>query len=503
MRPVLGFLVAHLALIAPGLLLLWCTGMIQPRLRSAALAIGPAYLLGVAMTFAVMQLQAIVGVKISLASALVLIVLLCAALWAIGRRRGLESPLPGPAAFRTTAERALSWLGIAITTVWFVLGSRSFDQLPTQVDDARIWSLRTLGVFFYGGLEQDMFTGQAYSTSHLDYPLLVPLLNSTIFRFMGGEDLRLVHLELWICMAAFAWTVGWALASGGRRVLGWLPFVVVLPMLSPVVDNIALGNVDTLVAGFSASGALLIALWLEDGRAGRAVIGGVLLGGAALTKNEGLIAALIVMVVALVVILARREKVPWRERFGPWLVAAGVVAFAIVPWQIWMAVHDISNRDVPGLGTTLSWSYLSDRTDRLDLAFHRLLTVVGNQGVYLWVAPAFLALTIAAIAVGRGRMRSIAAFYLASVLLFFASLLWVFWTGVLDIQFHLDTAADRTSITYMMFGLVGLAHLATSAVRWREHASAATAADPADRRPAALAAGDRAPTSAAPGPQAT
>jgi hypothetical protein len=181
------------------------------------------------------------------------------------------------------------------------------------------------------------------------------------------------------------------------------------------------------------------------------------------------------------------------------LIATGFVAFSIIPWQIWMAAHDIGNKDVPGLGTTLNADYLSDRTDRLDLAFHRLLTVVGNQGVYLWIGPAFLAIAVAAIVVGRSRMRSIGAFYLAAVLLFFASLLWVFWTGVLDIQFHLDTAADRTSITYMMFGLVGLAHLASSAVRYRE----TTPADLADRPRAALAAGDRAPTSAAPDPPAT
>ncbi len=503
MRAVLGFIVAHLALLTPGLLLLWCTGMLPARWRPAALAVGPAYLLGVALTMPVLQLQAIVGIRISLASTLVVLVAICAALVAIGRRRGLEGPLPPPAAFRTSAERALTWLGIAITAAWFVLGSRSFDQLPTQVDDARIWSLRTLGIFFYGGLQKEMFTGAAYLPSHLDYPLAVPLLNSTIFRFMGGEDLRLVHLELWIAMAAFAWTVGWALAGGGRRMLAWLPMVVVLPILSPVVDNIALGNVDTLVAGFSASGALLIALWLEDGRAGRAVLGGVLLGGAATTKNEGLIAAIIVIALALIVVLVRRERAPWRERLGPWLIAAGFVAFAIVPWQIWMAAHHITNKDVPGLGTTLNVGYLSDRTDRLDQAVQRLFTVFGNQGVYLWIAPAFLALAVAAIVAGRGRMRSIAAFYLSAAVLFFASLLWVFWTGVLDIQFHLDTAADRTSITYMMFGLVGLAHLASSALRLRETAAAATAAGPPDRPGPALAAGDHAPTSAAPAPPAT
>jgi hypothetical protein len=91
-------------------------------------------------------------------------------------------------------------------------------------------------------------------------------------------------------------------------------------------------------------------------------------------------------------------------------------------------------------------------------------------------------LIAAAIVVGRGRMRSIASFWVAIAVLFFCSLLWVFWTGVLDIQFHLDTAADRTSITFMMFALVGMAHLATSAVRLRERAPAFEPAAP--ERPA-------------------
>lgn len=484
MRALLGFAAAHVVLLAPGLALLWCLGLLRPAARAVAFALGPAYLLGVALTAMTLQLLLVLGITLSLPLTVAVALALSGGLVALGRRLGLAQELPRVRAFASPAERALVGLGAAMTVAWFVVGARSFDQLPTQVDDARIWSLRSLGLFFFGGLQRELFTGDAYVPSHLDYPLLVPLLNSTIFRFMGGEDLRLVHLELWICVAAFAWTVAWALGPG-RRVLAWLPAVVVLPILGPVVDNVALGNVDTLVAGFAAAGALLVALWLEERRPALGVAGAVLLAGAACTKNEGLVAALVVLALAAVVLLVRADPLPRLRRLRTWLVCAGVVAFAIVPWQVWMAAHDIANKDVPGLTTTLDPGYLADRTDRLDAAVERLFTVMSNQGVYLWIMPAFLALAAAAIVADR-RLRALAGFYLAGVVLFFCALLWVFWTGVLDIRFHLDTAADRTSMTYMLLALVGLAHLASSAVRARERDEA-----PADAAatPAALPAG--------------
>jgi len=503
MRTVVGFAVAHLLLAAPGLALLWATGLARARARDLLAALGPAYLCGVAMVAAVLQLLLVLGIAVALPATIVVTALLTAGAWAAGRRFGAAraaGPPPPPLPWRTRAERALAWLGGALLVAWFVLGARSFDQLPTQVDDARIWSVRTLGIFFHDSLQTDVFTGERYVDSHLDYPLLTALLNSTIFRFMGTADLRLVHLELWICMAAFAWTVAWALAPG-RRVLSWLPVVVVLPILSPVPENIALGNVDTLVAGFLAAGALFAALWLEDGRGAHMLVGGVLLAGAASTKNEGFVGALLVLAVALAVALARREPGPWRQRLGPWLAGAGVVLFAVLPWRVWLAAHDISNSDTPGLGESLDWGYLSDRWDRLDLAFQRMLTIFGNQGVYFWIPPCFLALVVALAVRPRLRLRSLAGFWLAAAVLYLAALLWVFWTSRLEIGFHLDTAANRTAVGVAMLAVVGLAQLVSSTLRARE--AAATAGAGPDRPPPAAAAGDPAPTSSAPGPTAT
>jgi hypothetical protein len=279
---------------------------------------------------------------------------------------------------------------------------------------------------------------------------------------MGGEDLRLVHLELWILMAAFVWTLSWALLPG-RRALAWLPAIVVLPILSPVVDNIALGNVDTLVAGFVAAGALFVALWLEDGRPERMILGAVLLAGAATTKNEGLVGSLVVLLLAGIVVLAR-GRAGWR----PWLAGAGIVAFAILPWQLWMAVHDVTNRDVPGLGESLKPSYLSDEFFRVGPSIKSFFMIFGNQGVYLWIMPAFLALVLAVLVLRWRPLRTVAAFYLGAVLLFFASLIFVFWTSRLNLDFQISTSSNRVSMTFMLLALVGLAHVGSSAVRARE-----------------------------------
>jgi hypothetical protein len=215
---------------------------------------------------------------------------------------------------------------------------------------------------------------------------------------------------------------------------------------------VSIGYGDVTVACFTAAGALCVGLWLDGGGARYAVLGGVLLAGAANTKNEGLTAAVAVLVAAGIV--------AWRTRAGswrPWL-AAGVLAIGgALPWILWRSSHHLKNEDVPGLGTSLDPGYLFDRLDRLSVANGKLLAQLANEGAWSFVAPCFLVLAIFCLVKGIARRE--AGFYLGTTVLMFLSLAWAYWTGLLEVHYWLQFSADRVITATVFVCALGLIHL--------------------------------------------
>lgn len=456
MRHDAGIVAFHAAFAVPGMALLYALGLVR-RLRDIPAAIGPAYVAGVAAVMSVLMLLLVSGVGIRLpqlaAVAAAFTLVIAAAGFLLARRRPADPEPPRPAAGRL--ERAITWAAIAALGLFFAIGASAFAKAPVVGDDWTIWSYKAIAFFKFDGLLQpEVFTGIAPGPAHIHYPVLQPLLESLFFRAVGEEQLQEWHAVLWIFFGAFVWTIGWLVRSRGFTLLVLLAPVAALALTRKTHDLIEVGYADVTVACFAAAGALSVGLWLSDGGARYALLGAIFLAGAANTKNEGLLAAVVVFAVAAGVLLAtRRARVAWR----PWLASAAIVGAAAAPWMIWRSSKDIESQDVKGIGEVIELGLLTDRFERIPKAFTALFDQLAFQDHWFWLVPSLLVFAI--VCVVQGTARREAAFYLAVPVVLVLGLVFVYWTGNLEIGYWLGFSADRTVTSVVLVCGVGLVHL--------------------------------------------
>ena len=68
----------------------------------------------------------------------------------------------------------------------------------------------------------------AYASTHQNYPLLLPMLEATWFRFAGTVDTQAVHVELWLLLIGFVWAAAFVLARRGAPVVTWAPVLMLV-----------------------------------------------------------------------------------------------------------------------------------------------------------------------------------------------------------------------------------------------------------------------------------
>jgi hypothetical protein len=322
--------------------------------------------------------------------------------------------------------RSLPWhawvagVTLAALAAYAVSGGFLARVRPLRDWDAwSIWSRKAEMLFHTGHLSTDFFASSAYTFMHPDYPLLVPVFESIEYRAMGAVDTRAIHLQFWLLLMAFVLAI---IYLGFRRgtLFEWLPLAVVVAITPSVVSQIFTAYADIPTALFLAVGVLLLGEWLSRRDPKNLAVSVLFLAGAASTKNEGLVAAVIVLAVAAVVSLATAG----RRDLRPLLIAFAAFLAAILPWRLWLSAHGIHGDISPRKG--LEPSYLSHRSGRIWPSVESLYDQVARGG-WLYVVPIAASIALVCLLI-RGR-RSIAAFYLASGVLAFAALVWVYWTS--------------------------------------------------------------------------
>jgi hypothetical protein len=226
---------------------------------------------------------------------------------------------------------------------------------------------------------------------------------------MGGADTTTFHLQYWFLV------VGAVAAIAGllyRHVPAWLlwPSLLLVLTVPRVASGLLVPQADVLVDVFFVVGALLLALWLRDGRGWRLAAVAILLAGAGLTKREGLLFAAAALAVGLAASYGRR-RIAW-----PRLVAVGMlVALAALPWRLWYRSQGIG-------GEAPSDAGVGGSLDRM-LESLRLSVDVFFDSMLWSVVP-----VVALIAVGAALVwgdRRLAAFLAALLGLVFLGGAWV------------------------------------------------------------------------------
>ena len=368
---------------------------------------GLGYLLGVAAFGIVWTQLLVIGVPFGGVGIVLTLVGGATAACATGLWLGRPRPRGfGGAATASPGALLVTATGVALVGLLLEAFFRSARLQSLQAFDAwAFWVPKAKAIYLFGGLDELVFTTSAGPT----YPPLVPILDAAAFHAMGSADTITFHLQYWFLL------VGGVAAIAGclyRRAPAWAlwPSLLVVLVAPRLGERLMTPQADVLVDVLFVVGALMLALWLRDGRRWRLAAAAVLFAGATLTKREGLLFAAVALGVSFAATWPRRRDT-WK---GLAVVSAAVVA-AAVPWRLWYRSRDIAGEAPPdlGLGATLDRAW-----DSLTLSFDTLF----DTG--LWSVVPFAFLIAVAIAFAWGDRR-LAAFFSGLTVAVFLGGAWV------------------------------------------------------------------------------
>ena len=352
---------------------------------------GLAYLLGAASLFVVFTFELVVGVPFGVTSMLSTGLALAAGGIVVGSLRGHERPAVAPPGWRFPRPSILDAFFIAALVVCLQALVRSGRlQGPGPDWDAwRAWTLRAKSIYYSGHLDETIPSIGQYPS----YPPGLSALQAAAFHAMGSADTITLHQLNAYLAVGFVAAVAGLLASRVHKLI-LLPFLLVLFVMPHGLPEWGTQLMADLPMGFFlATAALLVALWFGDRQGWRLGVAAVLLGGAMLTKREGIMFAAIIVCAAL--------AASWRERRAAWpaLATMGLTAFALaIPWRIWFTTAGVPS-DAPESGYL---GFLSD----LDRVWPALRLVVSSMFTYdYWLVVPTLGLVACALALAAGARR--------------------------------------------------------------------------------------------------
>jgi hypothetical protein len=449
---------------------------VRPTLAGVAAALGLAFFVGVAVVPLAGIALLCVGAPVDISVLSIVAVLVGSGGVAVAwRRAGYRRPAPSSwgrmrprpstrsakdalqSMRRLTPERWLAIVVIGALALFAALTYRWAQVQPLDVWDSwSIWARKGTLLADYSHLPTAFFTSPVYAFMHPDYPLLLPLYESTWFRVLGSADTQSLHAWFWILFVAFLWATAYVASRVARPVV-WAPLIGLLAVIPALRTQLMTMYADVPMGLFLMVGALLLGLWIVDRRRRDLALSVILLAAAANTKNEGLTGATIALVVALLVTaVAPAPGLTRRRALTPLLFALAAYAVAVAPWRLWLAAHHITGEMPVGQG--LQPSYLLAHSDRIQPTVNALFSEVTNQGNWYYLLPIGLALMIAGLATPG--LRRIAAFYALAMLGAAVLVLWAYVINPNELSWLISTSANRTVVGPMLIAAAGTFHLA-------------------------------------------
>lgn len=355
-----------------------------------------------------------------------------AALWLAG---------PGGAAGRFRAPGRAAWPLLALLGWEVALVALLAVGRPLVYWDAWVtWGMKARLIVLSDGLAPGLWADTSRAVTHLDYPLLLPLLEAWLWGWLGALDERLVGVQAVGFFVALLALVHAGLGQRGVAPGTALAGTAALAAL-PTFDGLAAFSFADIPLAFFLTLALVFLVgWLEGGPPGTLLIAVAAGGLLPWTKREGLLLLLLLAGGAMLVAPGARGR-------RAALVLFGVGALAAGPWLLWLWWHGVGNTDFLPLAPASLAAGVARLPGLLWLWAGRLLN---PRWALLWPL-------LGGVALACWRPRRVPAdlfllvplFYLALLGNSFALSAFVPWQG------HLLSAADRL-----------LAHVAPAAILW-------------------------------------
>jgi hypothetical protein len=266
-------------------------------------------------------------------------------------------------------------------------------QAPHAWDARSIWWFHADWFWSGGDVLARALQNPIFVFSHPDYPPLAPATIATLWRLRGGSDLEFAQLVSAILTAApvvlLAMAVGGRFAGTASRWVGTAASVLVLLAVHGGTKVMGTdGYVDLQWAVAFSAAAVVILLWPPEPR--HVAVGAIALAYAGLTKNEGMLSAVVLLALAAFRFRHRRQL----------LVFPAVATAAGFVWMVVARMHGAES-DLASGPTAAKWL----RGDFVGFErLHPTLTAVWNVGRGT-MAPAALMLVLGVVFLRRDRHR--------------------------------------------------------------------------------------------------
>ncbi len=417
-----------------------------------------ALLSGQAVFLTLAPLLLYVGLSVSPVVVLPVVAVVLSAGLVAGRRHG-----PSPSSTSTSVRRdsTARISGALIAAPLIGLAAAAVVKPLYQIDTMLNWVMKAKviwadGLHMTGALDARLFARpDLHPQSHLEYPLGLSALFAWGFHWMGDADIRVMHLQLVLMLAAAVGTA-WAIL---RPLVPDLPLAIGLAgliLMPAAVHHLLTAYADVPLALLWATGALALIRWASHGDRYLLALATLLFAASLAVKQDGAFYdAAIYLGVAVPLIVRRRER-----HVLELLVSACVVALTAVPWQVYTAKHDLESHAIrPGLGR------MQAQTDRLLPTLEGMLNVVAHPRTTLIAVPLALALAIVCV---RRRRTDVAVPFLISIVVVVMAILFIYWNSAVTLEVVLIPALGRIMIGLIIFSWLLVPVLAFAAVASRE-----------------------------------
>jgi hypothetical protein len=302
--------------------------------------------------------------------------------------------------------------------------------------------MKARALVLLGGLNTHLFANQAYLSLHLDYPILMPSIEATDFRFIGHPEAQVMHVQFWLLLVGFLVAAYELLRDRVPQTLLW-PALLVAGTAPVLIENLTSADADMPVAIFFSLAALAGWRYIVGAEPRDAWLFGLLAGAGLATKVEGeVFIGLLCVIVLVFAVLTRRRLAPLGLAFAWCLIS-------IIPWQLWISHHGVHS--VTPLRQTLSPAFLWSRVDRIGPWLHWF----ADQSVKAdWAAILPIAAATALVVLASRRGWPSAVFAVVVIVVLFLGLTWGFLARPLGIQEILRNAGRRTLSTLLLVSTV-------------------------------------------------
>jgi len=355
--------------------------------RSIAEIAGLVLLLGVGSAGTLMIVASLLGIAPGRAL-LIIIAIVAIVVLVMSLRRGrlpqISLPLlQSPVWFNPVSLVPI--LALAAGNIAVLIVAMGFPLF--EWDSFVIWGLKTK-VLSYSALtpRPGYFSDLRFNYSHLDYPLLLPMLITGTYGMMHEVNEQLGKVVLPLLYAAQTLLV----YSGARLWLGRLGslLLTVLLICAPTSLQIAgLGNADMALTTFHLGSTLYLVRWIGQRQRCDIILAGVFSVFAALTKNEGMPLAGIAALVAMVFSVFIWQRQTWVD-LGIFML---ILILGVGLWLMCRAGVPHSDENYPA---RLTWSVLSQNAGRLPTILRTFLDYLDDPRGWggLWLLLPLLAM---------------------------------------------------------------------------------------------------------------